>query len=236
MQRPWTVGSHDSIERLEDNLWSVAGAVPGMALRRRMSIVRLTDGRLVIHSCFPLREPEQREVEAWGEPAFIVVPSGYHRLDAPAYKTRYPKAKVLCAPEAVERVSRVVAVDGDFTALPSDPALRGEPVRGVRLGEHVFFVKSSPGAGRVTLILNDVVFNHPHVPGFGGFLLRMVGSTGGPRVTRVARTMLVSDRSALRAHLEQLADTAGLTRLVVSHVDPITDSPATVLRQVAGTL
>ncbi len=233
MTRPWTVCPHAPIERFEDNLWSVAGDVPGMALRRRMTVIRLRDGRLVIHSCMPLRDAEQRELEAWGEPAFIVVPNGFHRMDAPAYKARYPQAKVLCAPEAAARVGQVCAVDGTFADLPSGDAVSCQPIRGTRGGEHAFLVDSG---GRTSLVFNDVVFNHPHAAGFAGFMMRAIGSTGGPRVTRFARLMLVNDRAALRAHLEQLANTPRLARILVSHVDPIVERPADVLRDVARAL
>lgn len=225
--------SHGPFERLEDNLWSVVGSVPGMALRRRMTVVRLGDGRLVIHSAIGLEDGAQRELEAWGEPAFIVVPSGYHRIDAPRYKARYPKAKVLCSPEAASRVRQVVPVDGSFADLPADPALRSEPVRGTRGGEHVFVVRSG---SRVSLLMNDVLFNHPNVPGFGGLILRLLGSSGGPRITPTARLMLVTDKRALAAQLLALAELPDLARVVVSHVDVIDGDPASVLRRVAATL
>ena len=50
MPRPWTVLKHDPLRKLESNLWEVEGELPGMPLRRRMVLVRLSDGRLVIHS------------------------------------------------------------------------------------------------------------------------------------------------------------------------------------------
>jgi hypothetical protein len=205
-----------------------------MALRRRMTVVRLASGQLVIHSCMPLAEPAMRELEAWGEPAYLVVPSRFHRLDAPAYKARYPSAKVLCGEAAHTQVAKVVAVDGAFADLPVAHELRAEPVRGTDGGEHVFFIGS--GAGRVSLLMNDVVFNHPHASGFGGFILRFVGSSGPARVTRIARTFLITDRAALRTHLLALADTPGLVRVIVSHVDVIDHEPAITLRRLAGTL
>jgi hypothetical protein len=194
----------------------------------------LSDGRLVIHSGIPLGEAAMREIEAWGTPAFIVVPNRFHRIDAPAYKARYPNAKLLCDASVTAQVAEVVPVDGTFADLPSDPTLRHEPVAGVEGGEQVFFVTSA--GGRVSLVVNDMLFNHPHVAGFGGLILRVLGSSGGPRVTRVARTLMRIDRPALRAQLLALAETPNLVRIVVSHVDVIDHEPAAVLHQVAGTL
>jgi hypothetical protein len=234
MTTEWKAGEHGPIEKLEDNLWTVAAALPGMALRRRMTLIRLSSGEVVVHSAVALSEPAMRDIEAWGTLAFIIVPNGYHRIDAPRFKARYPNAKVLCPKDSSARVAEVVAVDGSFEALPSDPSLRCTPVAGAKGGEHFFFVTST--GGKVSLIVNDAIFNHPHVGGFGGLVMRLLGSTGGPKVTRIARMMMVSDRAALRAQLVELTKTPGLARIVVSHVDIIDQDPAGVLLRVAGTL
>lgn len=46
----WRVRGHGPISELESNLWEVEGEVPGMPMRRRMAVVRLGDGSLVVHS------------------------------------------------------------------------------------------------------------------------------------------------------------------------------------------
>ena len=92
-------------------------------------------------------------------------------------------------------------------------------------------------AEEVTLVLNDAVFNCPHVKGFKGFVLNhLTASTGGPKVSRIFKLFLMKDRKAFRAHLERLADTPSLTRIIVSHRDAITSDPAATLRAVAATL
>ena len=49
------------------------------------TIARMTDGSLVLHSPIALEEDAMVDLEALGTPAFLIVPSRYHRLDAPAY-------------------------------------------------------------------------------------------------------------------------------------------------------
>jgi hypothetical protein len=228
----WSPGPHEAIERLEDNLWTVAGDSPGSPLRKRMTVWKTNDGRVAAHSVIMLSDAAQRELEALGPLAYIVVPNGFHRAHAPAYKARYPDARVLCAEACRARVAKVVPVDGTFDAL-QDAAVSCIPVRGVGQGEHVFVIRSG---ARSTLLFNDTLFNHPHVAGFKGALLRWLGSSGGPRVTPFARLALVKDKPALRAHLEELAAMPGLARIVVSHVDLIREDPAGVLRGIAATL
>ena len=74
--RPWTVLPHRPLEQHEDNLWSVDGSLPFGHMRRRMAIVRLGDGRLVFHNAIPLADDAMRALEAWGDPAILIVPNG----------------------------------------------------------------------------------------------------------------------------------------------------------------
>ena len=46
----WKVLSHEPIVRLAENLWWVRGALPGMSLKRTMTVARRADGSLVIHN------------------------------------------------------------------------------------------------------------------------------------------------------------------------------------------
>lgn len=90
----WRVLPHGPIEKLSENLWWVTGTIKGMSLKRVMAVAKRSDGKLVIHSAIAMDEAQMRELEALGEPAYLVVPSHHHRIDAPAYKRRYPALKV----------------------------------------------------------------------------------------------------------------------------------------------
>ncbi len=52
----WRVLAHGPAEPLAENLWRVEGALPGMSLRRVMTVAKRTDGRLVVHSAIALEE------------------------------------------------------------------------------------------------------------------------------------------------------------------------------------
>jgi hypothetical protein len=221
------------IVRLEDNLWTVEGEVPRMPIRRRMTVIRLADGRLVIHSAMALHEEDMAAIEAWGPPSILIVPSDYHRMDAPRFKERYPDLQVFCPGPCAGRVSQVIAPDGHYGGLPDDFTMRCEALDGVKSGEAVFIVRSEE---RVTLVFNDALFNHPHTPGLKGLVGRLVGSTGGARVTPVMRLFVVSDRRALRAHLHRLSRLDGLHRLVPGHGDVVDEDAAGVLASVADKL
>jgi hypothetical protein len=230
----WRVLDHGPIERNEDNLWTVTGSLPGMSLKRVMTLIRLEDGRVLVHSAIALDEAAMGEIEAWGRPAVLLVPNAYHRLDAPAYLSRYPGLEVYCPKGARAQVEKVVKVDGDYGDVPDDPTVSLEHLDGVRFAEGVVVVRSG---ARATLVVNDAVFNIPHGSGLPGFIFRYItGSTGGPRVSRLFRIFAVNDKRALAGHLRRLADTPDLCRVIVSHHRPITDRPAETLRAVADRL
>jgi hypothetical protein len=211
----WKVLAHGPIEKLADNLWWVQGSLPGMSLKRVMTIARLPDGRLVIHNGIALEESSMREIESWGKPSFLIVPNGGHRLDAPAYKKRYADVKVFAPRGSRARVEQVVRVDGSYEDFPSNDSVRFETLRGVDDGEGAMIVRSSDG---VSVVLNDAVFNMDRKRDpLGFFFTTVLGSAPGPRVSRLAKLLFIKDKRALRENLERLAETPELTRLIVAH-------------------
>jgi hypothetical protein len=234
--RPWTVLPHGPVEPLAEGLWTVEGDLPYAGLKRRMTIVRLPEGGLAFHNAIPLREADLALVERHGRPALLLVPNGNHRLDVHAWKERFPRLTVLCPAAARERVATAVRVDGTFeehAALRAHDALAAIPLDGSKSGEAAIRVRTGT---EVSLLFGDTVFNVPHQPGIAGLLLRLVGSSGGARVTRIGRLLTVRDPRALAAHLERLAATPGLARLVPSHGDVVRHGAPETLRAVARRL
>ncbi len=230
----WRVHPHGAIEKLDDHLWRVEAKLPGMEMKRVMTIGKRADGMLVIHNGIALGEPEMAEIDAWGKVGVIVVPNAFHRLDAKVFADRYPDARVLCPSGAKAKVAQVVKVDGSYEDLPPDGVVELRILDGTKQREGVMVVHAGADT---SLVFNDAVFNMPHLPGFTGFILRRVtGSTGGPRVSRIAKMFVVADKPAFRAHIEQLADLPGLRRVVVSHHATITEDPSGTLKSVVAAL
>ena len=202
--------------------------MPGGVIPRKMVPIKFSDGRLAIHSPICLDGADMATIENWGEPAFCLVPNGFHRLDTPAFKRRYPNLKILC-PDAVRvRVAKVIRVGGSYAMLP--PELQWRTLA-MKSGEAVFIWRNGE---RVTLIFGDALFNVAHLPGIFGRIMKLIGSAGGPRVTPMAKVIAVDDRHLLAAQFVELATTAGLTRLIPGHGDNIeADAPA-ILRTVAA--
>ncbi len=122
--KTWTVLPHGKLTAVSPDILTVVGEIhmPLGEFPRRMTVVRLKDRRLVIFSAIALEEDEMAKLEAFGRPAFLIVPSERHRMDAPAFRDRYPDLIVIAPPGAREKVAQVVHVD-DIGADFGDPAV-----------------------------------------------------------------------------------------------------------------
>lgn len=238
MPRPnkeWKVLPHDPLVEIEDGILTVTGdlKMPLAHLKRRMTIVRLKDRRLVVYSAIALNEPEMARIEAYGTPAFLVVPSDIHRLDARIWKDRYPSMQVVAPEGARKKVEEVVPVDStqpDF----GDPNVSFVTVPGVGGHEAALVVITPRGT---TLVLNDVVGNIHDAHGVGGWVLKKAGFAGDePQVPRVVKKKIVEDERALGAQFEQWAKIPDLARILVSHGDPIEANASATLRELARSL
>src|ERR1700684_1544644 len=86
----WKVLPHGKLTEVAENILTVVGEIPMPigGLQRRMTVVRLADGRLVIFSAISLDEDEMLALEDYGRPTFLIVPNSHHRLDAKTWKDR----------------------------------------------------------------------------------------------------------------------------------------------------
>lgn len=230
----WRVLPHRPLEALTKHLWRVEGDLEDMPLKRVMSVAVRGDGQLVVHNAMALDDASMARIEGLGPIGFLLVPNGYHRLDARVFHERYPKAKVLCPAGARKKVEEVVTVDGTYDDFPSDDLVSLDTLDGTARAEGVMIVR---GEGGTSLVFNDGLFNMPHAPGFTGFILKhLTASTGGPKISRIVKLFVIKEKAAYAAHLERLALTPDLTRIVVSHHETIVDRPREALESVAASL
>ena len=231
----WNVLPHGTLTPIDDNMLTVEGRIkmPLMDLPRRMTIVRLRDARLVVWSAIALDEPAMATLEAFGKPAFLIVPNDHHRLDAKAWKNRYPQMQVVAPEGAREKIADVVAVD---TTSPDfgDASVAFVTVPGTKGHEAALIVRTLKGT---TLVLNDLVGNIRAASGIDGWLLRLAGFAGDDaQIPRVVKMALVKDAADLRTQLLQWAELPSLDRILVSHGDPIDIEPRRTLRDLAASL
>lgn len=232
----WKVLPHGKLTAIDDNLLTVVGDLhmPIGEFPRRMTVVRLRDGRLVIYSAIALDEPEMQALEHFGIPAFLVVPSELHRMDAKIWKQRYPRMLVLAPEGAREKVEEVVRVDASCEWDFRDPSVRLVTVPGTDRREAALVVTGATG---VTLVVNELIWNVHDRPGFGGWLMKVAGFTAeSPQIPKLIALRAIKNKPALCDQLEEWSKLYGLTRIIVSHGNIIEEKPTDVLRDLARQL
>jgi hypothetical protein len=227
----WNPLPHDSLIQHTENLWTLAADLPTGSLKRVMTVVKQRHGKLLIHNGITVDPNTLGQLLSIGEPEHLIVPNGWHRLDCAAYQRKFPALRVWCPKGALLAVKKVVDVAGTLDDLPTDTSILCQHIPGTKDKEGVVLVHSLDGA---SLIFNDIIFNQAHLPGVEGFVLRLLGSTGGPKITNIARLALVRDKKAVRAFLQRMSLVEGLRRIIVSHGTMMTDPQ--VLAQIAATL
>lgn len=229
----WTVLPHGKLKHLEDDVLTVTGSMhmpPMGEVERRMTVVRLSDGRLVIYSAISLDETEMRALEAYGIPAFLIVPGDIHRMDAKPWKERYPSMKVIAPAGARQKIEEVVPVDATTVDF-GDSAVRFMAVPGTGDKEGALVVETANGT---TIVLNGLIFDLANRPGLSGWLFKAIGMTGNaPHIPLPVMLKEVKDKQAVSAQLDAWADVPDLQRVIISHGDVIADRPGAVLKRIS---
>ena len=228
----WFVGHHRPLHEIEPGLLTVVGeiAMPLTRFPRRMTVVALERNRTALYSPIPLREPDMRRIETLGDPTYLIVPNPAHRLDIRAFHKRYPKAKVVTAPAAKSAVGEAVTPVQVGANLGKAASLIVVDGTGER--ELAMLVRGKS----LSLVTNDIIGNVQSPRGVGGWLINRLFRFGPkPHVPRDVRGLLIEDKAALAAQLQEWAEIEGLARLLPSH-GQIIDDPAPVLRRLAADL
>jgi hypothetical protein len=229
--RATVLGMHGPLTEVAPGLWQVEADLPGLPFGRRMVIARREDGDLVVHNAIMCDDATMAQIEGLGAVRWLIVPGGYHRMDLPTWTVRYPNCSVIARAAATPRIRERGRVDGGPERLPADLHLEYVPLDGVPT-EGVMIHRGAT----TTLVFNDLVQNHPaRLPGVVGMILGLIGSTGGAKVTGVARRFIVGDKRALAAHLRRLA-TPEVALIVPGHGQLIREHAADVLGSIADTL
>jgi hypothetical protein len=229
--KEWTVLPHGKLTRVNDRIVTVVGdlKMPLLELPRRMTVVRLKSGELVVFSAIALREPDMTELDTFGRPAFLVVPSLRHRLDAPGYARRYAGMTVVAPRAGVEKIGEVVRID---TSTPDfgDPTVRYIEIA----GDSALEVEGDDG---LTVILNDLIGDIHGKGGLDGWLLRVMGFAGDePHVPAPVKLLLGKHKTEVARQFRRWADREDLRRIIVSHGDTIEGDPRAALRKLAASI
>jgi len=184
----------------------------------RMTVIKLTDGGLFLHSPIRLDGGLRAELDGLGEVRAIVAPNKAHHLFAGDACVAYPNAKLYGALGLPLKRK-----DLKFAGMLGDeprPEWRGDieqrTIKGApMLNEVAFFHPASR-----TLILTDLVFNVPENRPWGiPIVFRLMGAGGRCGPHRFVRWM-IRDKEAARESLG-LIMRWDFDRVIVAHGDVI---------------
>jgi hypothetical protein len=232
----WKVQKHGPLVQLGEGLYTVAGEIdmPLGHFPRRMTVIMLQGGRVAVWSAIPLREDEMAQLESLGSVDYLIVPGVSHRLDVKSWKRRYPAARVVCPPGALDAVTEAVAVDATTDVL-DDPTVAFQTVPGLDGKEAALLVRRQDGT---SLVVNDIIANVRHPDGLGAKVMARIMGFGvdEPKMPWVGEKLFVKEHGAVASAFRVWAAEPSLARIVVSHGDVITDQPREVLEKIAAEL
>ena len=147
-----------TLQRLAENLWVSAAplAMLGVHVGTRMTVVRLSDGSLWLHSPVAISDKLQKEIDSLGPVSSIVAPNRFHHLYAGEAAAAWPEAKLIGEPGLVKKRKdlRFDALLDEKSESPWAPDLESQFVGGTLLHETIFFHAASR-----TLITSDIAEN-----------------------------------------------------------------------------
>lgn len=216
------------MKRLADDVWikgyplSVLGTHHG----RNVTVIRLSSGKLVIHSMAPFPAPDLEGIRSLGEPGWLVESMLLHDTYAGEGRRLFPDVPFLGPPGFSGIVGFPVEPlypgplewEGEIEVVP----IRGAP----KLEEHAMIHIPSR-----TLILADLIFNFPaEEKGWDRFFHRHIaGFRRYPGMSRIFR-LFIKDKAAFRASIDELL-AKDFDRIIVGHGNVIeTDGKALLVR------
>lgn len=213
---------HGDFKQLDKNLWVLDGELPHhLPLPRSMTVFRMNDGGLWIHSAIALDEKRQRQLESFGRPNYLVVPSKMHRLDAPVYKQTYPSIKVVCPEASRAKVEEKVAVDNSCENEFQGSEIKVHTMPGAKPIELAYELPLASGGK--AMVFNDLLVNVTEVKGLMGRLLKFIGRVGAFRSPPSNKLILINDRALFHQWLDTQARRNDVKIITVAHGDPVTE-------------
>jgi Domain of unknown function (DUF4336) len=153
--------AQQDLESFGSGLWIAAGRRVRMMripFSTRMTVARLGDGSVWIHSPVDPTDDLCEAVDALGPVAHVVAPNKLHSLASPLWKRRYPAARLWVSPGLCERhpgfPADEVLSDARGTAWSAE--IRHHVFRGSSFLDEVVFLHGESK----TLIVTDLIQRH----------------------------------------------------------------------------
>ncbi len=148
------------LKEIDKNIWIYDGSTVnfyGLPYSTRMTVIRLSNGNLWIHSPEKLNEELKEELGNLGKVEHLISPNKLHHLFLPEWISAYPDAKCYASPGLIEKRQDIKFTkelsnmsEKEWVDEIEQAVFQGSPL----MEEVVFFHISSK-----TLILTDLIEN-----------------------------------------------------------------------------
>jgi len=223
------MGDDRVLRQLDEDLWVADRPQKfwGLEVGTRMTVMRLSGGRLLLHAAVELDPPLRRALDALGEVRYVVAPNRFHHLYAGDVARAYPGARLWIGPglEKKRPDLRYEAILGDEPPEPwrgevDQVFFRGRPME----NEVTFFHRASR-----TLVMCDLAFNFgPSAPLSTRVVTTVIGGYGRFRPSRLD-PYIVRDHALGRASLEKIL-AWDFGRITIAHGDVLEHDGPSMLR------
>jgi Domain of unknown function (DUF4336) len=211
------------LNQVAENLWELDRPlkVPGLSIGHRMTVVRLCNGDLWVHSPIELERWLPNALAQLGPVRHLIAPNLHHDMYWPEWRGAFPEAAFYCPPGFREEhpdlnFQRVLAPD---LAEPWEDELPKVFIAGMpRVNEFVFLHRATR-----TLIVADLVFDlqSQHQNALGKLFLKWNGISDRVACSRLFR-WFIKDRAAFRQSVTRVGEW-DFDRLVPGHGAIVTD-------------
>ena len=214
--------------RITEGVWQLKYPLPllGNDLGRRVTVVRLDSGRLIIHSTAPFTAGDIQAIRELGEPGWLLDATLFHDSFAKEGCRAFERVPYL-APPGFPSVAEVQT----RPLFPPPPEWNGEvdvfPLAGMpKVQEHVLYHRPSR-----TLIVCDCLFNFGASTStwtrfFARYFMQLRNGVGISLFFR----LMIKDRAAFKESLQPIL-ACEFDRIIVGHGDPITTDAQRILRE-----
>ena len=200
-----------------ENIWYVQGAYKliGANLGTKMTVIRLDDGKLLLHSPVAFNETLASEITRLGNPAYIVAPSTMHNLHMDGWSQRFSELKTYAAKGA--RIAASVEPLEESIVFPWENGICSILIAGMpKVNEWVFVHKSSG-----TLIVCDLLFNVTEpTTRWTRYLTSLYGIYQRCTITPLFN-MMVKDKEAFQRSLLRVSK-QDFDKIIISHGNNVT--------------
>ena len=206
------------IKEFAENLWVVEDekfSVGVLQIGSRMTIIRLKDGELFVHSPIALSKTIRDSIDIIGKPKFIIAPNTMHHLFLKQFYDQYRETEIYIVPGLRKKLPDFSNAKDllDKRDYPWSEEIKQHHVKGIpKLDEVVFFHPFSK-----TLILTDLAFYiTADKPLFTRLFFRINGVYDRFGPSRIFKYFILKNKSEFKKSIGYILEW-DFDKIIISH-------------------